>query len=189
MYRKFGKRLLDVVVSSLALLFLSPFMLLICLAIRLEDGGPAIFRQKRLGRGGKVFTLYKFRSLPVKTPDLPSNLGRAIVPTSCGKILRRTNMDELPQLWNILIGEMSLVGPRPILPSQVELHRLREANGITDAIPGLTGLTQVEAYDDMTYAEKAETDTKYCRHLSFPADLAIIGRTFGYLTKPPPSDA
>ena len=187
MYARGPKRAVDVVAAGAALVLLSPLMLAIAAAIRISDPGPVIFRQKRVGAGGRSFDFYKFRSLPVNTGDVPSDkLGQVRI-TWIGRLIRRTNLDELPQLWNIVRGDMSLVGPRPPLPSQEELIELRRANGALDCLPGLTGWAQVNSFDGMSVAEKAAFDGDYSRKVSLTKDLAIIIRTFAYLMKPPPT--
>jgi O-antigen biosynthesis protein WbqP len=128
----------------------------------------------------------KFRSMPVSTPNMPSALVGQIKITRVGKVIRRTNLDELPQLINILRGQMSVVGPRPPLPSQQELCQIRQSNGALACKPGLTGLAQVNAYDGMPEKEKARWDGIYAASLSFISDMTIIFRTFRYLSKRPP---
>lgn len=186
MYNSLGKRVFDVLTSSIALVCLSPLMLLIAAAIRLGDRGPALFRQERVGPGGRTFTLMKFRSMPVCTTDLPSDQAKDIQITPVGRLIRRTNLDELPQLMNILRGDMSVVGPRPALPSQSELTESRISNGAIACRPGLTGLAQINSYDGMPVREKAEWDGQYASGVSFLTDIGIIARTFGYLLKRPP---
>jgi O-antigen biosynthesis protein WbqP len=185
-YGRFLKRVVDVVISGGSLIVLSPVMFLIALAIKLEDGGPVLFHQKRVGRGGELFAVLKFRSMPVATRDMPSPLAGQVRVTRVGKIIRRTNLDELPQLINILQGQMSVVGPRPPLPSQTELCQIRQTNGAIDCKPGLTGLAQINAYDGMPEREKAKWDGTYAARLSFVSDMNIILRTFRYLSKRPP---
>jgi O-antigen biosynthesis protein WbqP len=187
MYDGFFKRAFDVVMAGMALVLLSPVMLVVALAIRAEDGGPAVFKQRRVGRFGTIFTIRKFRSMPVSTPDVPSAAAGTLAVTRVGRIIRRTNLDELPQLWNIVVGDMSLIGPRPALPSQSDLLRLRERFGISALRPGLTGLAQVNAYDGMPESEKVEWEGKYAREVSFMRDCAIVVRTFGYLLRRPPA--
>lgn len=187
MYRQYGKRLFDIVASGCALVLLAPFMFLTALAIRLEDGGPALYRQKRVGRGGRLFTLYKFRSMPVNTAMVPSAQGNTLVVTQTGSVIRRTNADELPQLLNILRGDMSIVGPRPPLASQRELLQLRAARGMRDCTPGLTGLAQVNSYENMPDEVKARWDAEYSQNVTFLGDMKIIARTFMYLLSPPPN--
>jgi lipopolysaccharide/colanic/teichoic acid biosynthesis glycosyltransferase len=186
MYRRYGKRWLDLLTSSMALVLLSPIMLLVALAIRIEDGGPALFQQERVGREGRPFTVLKFRSMPVDTGDKPSAEAKTVSITRVGTIIRRTNLDELPQLINIWRGDMSVVGPRPALAAQVDLCRLRKESGALACKPGLTGLAQINAYDGMPDSEKAAWDAQYCRQLSFCSDVRIILGTFIYLLKPPP---
>jgi len=186
MYRRWGKRMLDVLLSGVALLVLSPLMLLVALAIRLEDGGPALFRQERVGRNRKPFTVLKFRSMPTNIGDIPSaEVGAARI-TRMGAFIRRTNIDELPQLINIFRGDMSIVGPRPALAKQEALCDMREAVGALRCKPGLTGLAQINSYDGMPDTEKAAWDAQYCANVSFIGDVKIILGTFSYLLKPPP---
>jgi len=186
MYKAFGKRIFDIAASLTALMVFSPVMLLVAVAIALGDGGPALFRQQRIGRKQTPFSLLKFRSMPVNTAHIPSDQAAAVRVTPVGRLIRRTNMDELPQLINILRGEMSVVGPRPALATQVELVEMRAALGAYDCSPGLTGLAQINAFDGMLAAQKAEWDGKYARSLSFGQDMKIILLTFRYLLKPPP---
>lgn len=186
MYRHGGKRILDILLAATALLLLSPAMALVAVAIRLEDGGPVFFRQERVGRGEIPFTLLKFRSMPVSTAHVPSAEAKSARVTRVGTFIRRTNIDELPQLLNILLGEMSVVGPRPALPAQQQLRSFRSRLGAMQCRPGLTGLAQVNSYDGMPDKEKADWDGRYCLSVSFTGDVKIILRTFAYLLKPPP---
>lgn len=187
MYRHFLKRIVDVVLATLALVVLSPVLLVIAAAVRFEDGGPVIFGQQRIGRDGRPFRLLKFRSMPENTGDIPSDAARSVRITRVGQVIRRTNADELPQLINILRGEMSVVGPRPALPTQHDLIAYRRGNGALRCSPGLTGLAQINAYDGMPAAMKARWDGTYAEHLSFAGDVMIILRTFRYLLMPPPT--
>lgn len=186
MYRRYGKRLLDIFLSGIASLVLSPVMILVAVAILLEDGQPVLFRQRRVGHKGEPFTVLKFRSMPVNTGDIPSAQANTARITRIGAIIRRTNIDELPQLFNIFRGDMSIVGPRPALASQKELCELRERQGVLQCKPGLTGLAQINSYDGMPDTEKAAWDAQYCNHVTFLNDVRIILRTFLYLLKPPP---
>jgi O-antigen biosynthesis protein WbqP len=185
-YERHAKRWLDLLVAALATICVSPLLIVTAVLIRLQDGGPAIFRQVRVGRESRPFTLYKFRSMPVSAPDLPSADARRVAITPIGRVIRRTNIDELPQLFNILRGEMSLIGPRPALASQAELLRMRATAGVMRARPGLTGLAQVNSYDGMAEAEKVEWERRYVENISLAGDLRIIGHTFVYLLRPPP---
>jgi O-antigen biosynthesis protein WbqP len=187
MYRVFLKRVVDVFLAAAALAIAWPLLLVIAVAIRLEDGGPVIFRQRRIGRDGRPFWLLKFRSMPENTGDIPSDAAVHVKITRVGRIIRRTNADELPQLVNILRGEMSVVGPRPALPAQNELIALRRANGALRCAPGLTGLAQVNSYDQMPVSAKAEWDGRYAERITLARDVGIIVRTFRYLMSPPPT--
>lgn len=179
--------MLDICLASCAIVVLSPLMVLVAVLIRVEDGGRVIFRQKRVGKGGNSFWLLKFRSMPENTGDLPSDSARHVAITRVGRVIRRTNIDELPQLLNILRGEMSIVGPRPALPSQCDLVRLREVSGALRCTPGLTGLAQVNATDGMSVEQKAKWDAKYAERISLSRDVQIIVRTFRYVLSPPPT--
>ncbi len=172
MYLLFGKRF--------------PLLLIISLFIKVFDPGPFIFRQKRVGRNGVIFDFYKFRSMPVNTGDIPSDQLENIELTWVGRFIRRTNIDELPQLFNILKGDMSIVGPRPPIMTQYELIELRRAGGALLCRPGLTGLAQVSSFDGMNIHQKARFDVQYAQSISLFSDVWIIIKTFGYLLKPPP---
>ncbi|GHU88853.1 UDP-phosphate galactose phosphotransferase [Clostridia bacterium] len=170
------KRFADIVISALALIVLSPFALLARIFMH-----PMIFRQKRIGKDGKPFTLYKLRSMRTDAPrDVPTHLlsdaGAYITPF--GKFLRRSSIDELPQLWNVLRGDMSLVGPRPALWNQDDLIALRESNGANSVRPGLTGLAQIMGRDELPVEVKAGYDGQYVRDYSLKLDIKIIFRTF-----------
>ncbi len=186
MYQKIGKRLFDIAIALVAFILLLPLLLVVAVLIKCFDKGPLIFVQKRIGRGGEAFNFYKFRSMPVDTKNLPSDSVGAIKLTWIGSLIRRTNIDELPQLYNILIGDMSIVGPRPPIPSQIELIERRMDNGSLMLRPGLTGLAQVNAFDGMTIEQKAEFDGKYSESLGFVQDVRIIFGTLLYLFRPPP---
>jgi O-antigen biosynthesis protein WbqP len=186
MYGVFGKRLLDIILSAVGILFLAPVLLVLTALIKLQDGGPAIFRQGRVGRHEKEFVVMKFRSMPVNAANVPKTQAAAIQITPIGKFIRRTNLDELPQLFNIFIGEMSVVGPRPCLARQEELVKMRRESGVFSCKPGLTGLAQINAYDGMPEGEKVRWEAEYCRAVSLKNDILIILKTFLYLRKPPP---
>jgi len=186
LYDGLGKRLLDFVLAGSALVVLSPLMLLTAAAIWLEDRGTPFFRQERVGQRGKPFRIVKFRSMPLGTPSVPSDAAKSLRVTRVGGFIRRTNIDELPQLWNVLRGDMSLVGPRPALPSQSSLVTLRRQRGADRVAPGLTGLAQVNAYDGMPELEKVDWDSRYERSVSMLGDLRIMLATVGYLMRRPP---
>lgn len=186
MYSGFLKRTLDLTVAAASLILFSPLIAVVAILIKLEDGGPVLFRQRRVGKGGREFEFLKFRSMPVNTANVPSVDAEAIKITQIGKFIRRTNIDELPQLFNVLRGEMSIVGPRPAIASQTALVSMRAENGAENCLPGLTGLAQINAYDGMPETEKAAFDGEYASNISFFNDLKVVGRTFGYLTRKPP---
>jgi O-antigen biosynthesis protein WbqP len=175
----FAKRTVDVVAAALLLLLLSPLLLGIALAIRLDTRGPALFRQRRVGRGSREFTIVKFRTMRVGTPDLASHLmgpGSDRV-TRVGRLLRRTSLDELPQLFNVLAGDMTLVGPRPALHNQDDLIALRQQGGVDALRPGVTGWAQIHGRDDIPLDRKVAYDRWYLAHQSFALDLWIALRT------------
>lgn len=186
LYRSGGKRSLDFLASAIGLVITAPICLVIAIAIRIDDGGPAIFTQERVGRGGKPFHIHKFRSMPVGNPNVPSAHADALPITRVGRFLRRSNLDEIPQLVNVAMGTMSLVGPRPALPSQVALIELRRMNVAAGVLPGITGLAQINGYDGMADEVKVGFDGQYSANISFRADIVILLRTLGYLLKPPP---
>ena len=186
MYQSKIKRIIDVVLSSVSLIILSPIFLIIMALIKLFDPGPIFFTQKRIGKSGDIFKFYKFRSMRVGTKEISSCKINNLDISFIGKLIRRTNLDELPQLFNIIKGDMSLVGPRPSLLSQVELIGLRKSNNSLSCLPGLTGLAQVNSYDAMSYQKKAYYDGLYYKKISFILDIVIILKTFKYLLSPPP---
>ncbi len=187
MYYPTLKRLFDIVAAAVAILALSPLLLVLTALIRIFDPGPALFRQPRTGKGGEEFILLKFRSMPVGTRIAASDELGEVQLSWIGKFLRRSNCDELPQLFNILRGDMSVVGPRPPLPSQLELIAERHKNGAIHCLPGLTGLAQINGYDGMPVPEKAAFDGRYAARITFLGDILIILKTFGYLLRPPPT--
>jgi O-antigen biosynthesis protein WbqP len=181
------KRLGDISLAILLLLLLLPIYILLALIIRLQDGGPAIFKQKRVGRNGQEFLFFKFRSMPISTPIVESRDTQKLQITPFGKFIRRTNLDELPQFYNVLKGDMSFIGPRPPIPSQKQLIEMRRANGALALQPGLTGWAQVNAYNGMPPEQKAAFDGEYSQRLSLGMDLLILVKTAVYFTNPPPT--
>ena len=173
------KRAFDTLASALFLAMVWPVLLIIIIAIRLQDPGPAIFAQVRVGKGGRLFTCYKLRTMYSGTLNLPSHQVGAASVTPLGTRLRRFKIDELPQLVNVLIGEMSLVGPRPCLASQTELIEARRERGALDVLPGITGLAQVNNVDMSNALRLAEIDGQYARTRSFLGDLKLIFATLG----------
>lgn len=180
MYRHFFKRLIDIVLSLIAIIILAIPMLLIALIILITDPGPIFFKQKRFGKDKKFFKILKFRTMKVNTPDVPTdklkNPEQYI--TSIGKFLRKTSLDELPQLFNILSGEMSFIGPRPALWNQEALIKLRDKVHANDIRPGLSGWAQINGRDDISEKKKAKYDGEYMEKLSFVFDIKCFFGTF-----------
>lgn len=174
------KRAFDLVVAVLLLPLTAPIILLAMLAIRLSSPGPALFSQTRVGQDGVPFRCHKLRTMVVETPSLPSHQAPANSVTAAGKVLRKFKIDELPQLWNVLRGEMSLVGPRPCLPTQTELIERRRQLGVLEALPGITGLAQMKGIDMSDPKLCAETDAEYLRTASVGLDIRILVGTIFY---------
>lgn len=175
------KRGLDVICSAAALGVVCVPMLFIWLAIRIESKGGGIFRQLRVGRGGKTFVCYKFRTMHVSAPhDCPSSQleGAEQYVTRVGAFLRRTSLDELPQLLNVLKGDMSLVGPRPLILSERVMHKGRTERGVYSLRPGITGLAQINGRNRLSDEKKLGLDTQYLAEIGFIEDVRIIGKTF-----------
>ena len=176
MYERYIKRALDVLLSAVGLVVLSPLLALIALVIRLDSPGPVVFKQKRFGKDRKLFEIYKFRTMRVDAPrDVPTNdlRGSKGYITRVGRILRMTSLDELPQLWNILRGDMSLIGPRPALWNQEDLMAWRDRFGASHIRPGLSGWAQVNGRDYLSrdLEKKARRDAEYAHNISFAFDL------------------
>ena len=181
MYRKFGKRLVDIVLSGIALIPLSVVYLVLAIAIKVDDPGPVFFRQKRVGLHKTHFEIMKFRTMKMETPrDMPTHL--LVNPqqyiTRVGRFLRKTSLDELPQIWNIFVGEMSIVGPRPALWNQDDLIAERDKYGANDVRPGLTGWAQINGRDELPIPVKVQLDKVYYDNLSFTFDLKCFFKTF-----------
>lgn len=171
------KHSLDILVALLLLVPVLPVLLLLFIAIRLDSRGPALYQQKRIGRFGRTFTIYKLRSMKIDTPVLSTeemHQSQLSPFTRLGPFLRKSNLDELPQIFNILKGEMSFVGPRPALPTQTDVNTLRHQMGVEMARPGITGLAQVKGRDDLDTQTKVDFDASYCRGISFKMDVLIM---------------
>lgn len=170
------KRLTDIVLSLVGLLFTAPLLIAAAIGIKMDSEGPIIFRQKRVGKNGELFEIYKFRTMRQGTPDLATdkmqNLPSPI--TRTGALLRKTSIDELPQLLNVLRGEMSLVGPRPALYNQTELTALRKEAGVLAFPPGITGWAQVNGRDELADDVKVQFDKWYCDNWNYFLDWRII---------------
>lgn len=168
MYKRFFKRFFDVVLSFLGAIVLLPIFLIISIAIFIDDPGPVFFRQKRVGKNKNLFWLHKFRSMKVKTPDVPTHLltNPEQYITRVGKFLRKTSLDELPQVYDILFGKMSIIGPRPALWNQDDLIDERDKYGANDIRPGLTGWAQINGRDELEIPVKAKLDGDYTEKLN-----------------------
>ena len=183
---KFFKRTLDIVLSFFGMIVLSPFFLLLVLAIKLDSKGPVLFKQKRVGLHKKHFYILKFRTMRIDTPkDTPTHLLENPEQwiTKVGKFLRKTSLDELPQIWNIFVGDMSIIGPRPALWNQYDLIEERDRYGANDVLPGLTGWAQIHGRDELPIAKKAELDGYYVQHLSFGLDVRCFFGTIKSVVK------
>ncbi len=173
MYQKFGKRFLDIVLSACGILVLAPVFALLAIAIKADDPGPVFFRQKRVGIHKKHFQIMKFRTMRMDAPrDVPTHLLEN--PEQCitrvGRILRKTSLDELPQIFQIFTGEMSIIGPRPALWNQFDLIEERDKFGANDVRPGLTGWAQINGRDELPIDVKARLDGEYVQNMSFLFD-------------------
>lgn len=185
MYSKV-KRIIDVILASCLLVGIWPFMLIAAIAIKCEDfKGPIFFRQKRVGKNKEYFEIYKFRSMYVETPDIPTHLLKDPDQfiSKIGRILRKTSLDEVPQIFNILKGEMSFIGPRPALWNQVDLIEMRDEFNANSVRPGITGLAQVNGRDELPLEVKARFDGEYVEKLNFQLDCKIFFRTIRSVAK------
>lgn len=179
------KRLIDIVGALVALVLLSPVLLVVAIAIRLDSRGPVFFRQKRIGRGCTEFSIFKFRSMVPNAPMLGGHSTAAGDPriTRVGRFIRRTSLDELPQLLNVLIGDMSLIGPRPDVPAQRAEYQEGQWRERHQLRPGITGLAQSTLRSDATPAQRLEMDLRYVRERSFFMDCKIVMNTLGQLVR------
>jgi O-antigen biosynthesis protein WbqP len=172
MYKHFFKRVFDFILALLGLIILSPLFLVVAVAIKIDDPGPVFFKQKRVGINKTYFNLYKFRSMKVNTPDIPTHLlenpDQYII--KIGKFIRKTSIDELPQLLNILSGKMSIIGPRPALWNQDDLIAERDKYGANDVKQGLTGWAQINGRDELEIPVKAKLDGEYVAKMGIVMD-------------------
>ena len=184
MYQRYFKRLLDFVLSLAACIVLAPVMLVIAVWIKLDSPGPVFFRQRRVGVHKTHFNILKFRTMRGDTPhDVPTHLLKNADSyiTKSGAFLRKTSLDELPQIYNILVGEMAIIGPRPALYNQYDLIEARDRVHANDVRPGLTGLAQVNGRDELPIDVKARYDGEYAANITFLGDMKIFFGTFGYV--------
>ena len=176
MYAKYIKRILDFLLSLIALIILSPVFLIIAILVRTKLGSPIIFKQERPGKDEKIFTLYKFRTMTDKKDENGNLLPDSERLTKFGKALRSTSLDELPELFNILKGDMAIVGPRPLLTEYLPLYN-EEQKHRHDVRPGLTGLAQISGRNTLSWEEKFKDDLEYIKNITFINDLKIVLKT------------
>lgn len=177
MYRKYFKRFIDIFLALLGLIILCPLLLILAVAVKVDSKGPILFKQKRVGLCKKYFNILKFRTMRINTPDnIPTHMltNPEVFITQTGRVLRKTSLDELPQIWNILTGQMTFVGPRPALWNQEDLIAERDKYGANDIKPGLTGWAQIHGRDELKIVEKAKLDGEYVQKISFMLDLKCI---------------
>ena len=173
MYRHFFKRFLDIVLSGCALIVLSPVLLIVAVLVRTKLGSPVIFCQERPGKNEKIFKMYKFRSMTDARDENGELLPDEVRLTKFGRALRATSLDELPELWNIFKGDMSIVGPRPLLVKYLPRYNAEQRHR-HDVRPGLTGLAQVNGRNAISWEEKFRLDVDYVRHITFAGDVKIV---------------
>ncbi|WP_322597276.1 sugar transferase [Enterococcus sp. HY326] len=186
MYKNGIKRAIDFALSLVGIIVLSPILVILCLAIKLDSKGPIIFTQKRVGKNKKCFNIYKFRTMKIDTPkEMPTHLleNPDYFITKVGKFLRKTSLDELPQLFNIIKGDMAVIGPRPSLWNQYDLIKERDKYRANDIRPGLTGLAQISGRDELEIAHKARIDGDYTDNLSLLLDAKCFFGTFKAVLK------
>lgn len=174
------KKIIDIVLALLAVIILWPALLVIAILIKIESNGPVLFRQKRVGKHKNHFYILKFRTMRIDTPkDIPTHMlsnPEAFI-TKIGKFLRKTSLDELPQIFNIIKGEMSIIGPRPALWNQYDLIDERDKYGANDIMPGLTGWAQINGRDELSIEDKARLDGEYVQRMSFSFDIRCFWDT------------
>ncbi|MCT3053880.1 sugar transferase [Leuconostoc mesenteroides] len=178
-YKNYIKKVFDLLMATFLVIVLSPILLVVYIILRVTTDDTVIYKQDRVGQYGEIFQIYKFRTMPKNTPILVGKQ-RAKIRNRVSKFarfLRSTSIDELPQLVNVIKGDMSLIGPRPVVPQEVALIQLREKSGANSVKPGLTGLAQVNGRKQLNNIEKAKFDAMYADHVTFKADILIVLRT------------
>lgn len=175
-----SKRIIDVIASIIGIIVLSPLLLVVSILIKVDSKGPIIFKQVRVGKDSKPFNIYKFRSMKINTPNLSTEefVDASKFITKVGWFIRKTSIDELPQLFNILKGDMSIVGPRPVIEKETRLLELRKKYKVDKIPPGITGLAQINGRDNIDDYEKVEYDLNYLVNRSLTLDIKIIIKTF-----------
>lgn len=179
-YRRFLKRFFDLLSAIFLFIILLLPLVIIALIVKLTSKGPILFIQERYGRNSRPFKLYKFRSMTDSAPQIANSKFKDIQNyiTPFGMFIRKTSLDELPQLWNIIKGDMSFIGPRPLAITDIKVIKLRKQNGGDSVLPGISGLAQVNGRNKLTDVDKASYDGKYAAHLSFRLDLLLTMETF-----------
>lgn len=186
MYNKIWKRVLDIILSFLAIIILSWLFLILIIVIKIDSKGPVLFKQKRVGIHKTYFNILKFRTMRIDTPkDMPTHMlaNPEQYITKVGKFLRKTSLDELPQIFNIFVGDMSIIGPRPALWNQDDLVAERDLYGANDVRPGLTGWAQINGRDELEIPVKAKLDGEYVRRMSFGFDIKCFFGTISSVVK------
>lgn len=176
-YRKFIKRPMDFILSFIAIIVLSPILIIVGILVKFKLGSPVLFKQKRPGLNEKIFTMYKFRTMTDEKDENGELLPNHMRLTKFGKILRATSLDELPELFNILYGDMSIIGPRPLLIEYLPLYNEKQKHR-HDVRPGLSGIAQVNGRNAISWEEKFDYDIEYVENISFLIDLVLIVQTF-----------
>ena len=177
---RFAKRFGDIFISAFSMLFLSPLFLAIAVAVKCDSKGPVVFKQNRVGRGGREFKCLKFRSMRI---DAPKNAPTSLLEnpeqyyTKVGRFLRKTSLDELPQLWCVFIGRMSIIGYRPLVPNEIKANEMRAKLGVFSMRPGISGLAQVKGRDNVYYKNKALLDAEYVKKASIWLDIKLVIQT------------
>ena len=186
MYQRFWKRIIDLVLSACGIVVLSPVLLVLVIAIKLDSPGPVLFKQKRVGLHKSHFSILKFRTMRIDTPrDMPTHMLENPEQwiTKVGAFLRKTSLDELPQIFNIFMGQMSVIGPRPALWNQYDLIEERDKYGANDVLPGLTGWAQINGRDELEIPVKAKLDGEYVERMSFAFDVKCFVGTITSVLK------
>jgi O-antigen biosynthesis protein WbqP len=181
MYKSFFKRFFDILISFISIFAFSPILLIIAIAIKIDSRGPVFFKQKRYGRNKKPFNILKFRSMRVEAPKSVPTYGLVDSDkyiTKLGKFLRKTSLDELPQIFNIFVGQMSFIGPRPVILEEVDLIEERDKYGANALRPGISGWAQINGRDELGYVVKAKYDGEYVKKISFIFDIKCLFGTF-----------
>lgn len=182
MYAAYIKRPLDFIISLIALIVLLPVLLVVAILVKTALGSPVIFKQKRPGKDGQLFTLYKFRTMTDKRDEKGALLPDEIRLTKFGYMLRCTSLDELPEFWNILKGDMSIIGPRPLMVQYLPLYNATQKRR-HEVRPGLTGYAQVHGRNSISWERKFELDVKYVDHITFIGDMKILFQTFAIVLR------